>query len=109
MASAQLPRRTWCLALLLCLSYLESALVLAQSGDGGAAGGVQPGSLGADSGDQTSAAASGPDTGSANLSHGAVIAIAVVVSLTVVLGSKYQPSPILVFSHSSGSQICRIF
>lgn len=76
------------LALVLSLSYLQFSGVLAQSGDGGAAEGVQPGSLGSDSSDSESAASAGPDTGSANLSHGAVIAIAVVVSLVVVLGSK---------------------
>lgn len=76
------------LALCLSLSHLHFSRALAQSGDGGAAEGVQPGSLGADSSDSESAASAGPDTGSANLSHGAVIAIAVVVSLVVVLGSK---------------------
>jgi hypothetical protein len=80
-------------ALSLCLSYLQSCGVLAQSGDGGAADGVQPGSLGSDSENSESAAAAGPDTGSANLSHGAVIAIAVVVSVTVVLGSEYHSLP----------------
>lgn len=80
-------------SLCLCLSYLQSWGVLAQSGDGGAADGVQPGSLGSDSENSESAASAGPDTGSANLSHGAVIAIAVVVSLTVVLGSEYHSLP----------------
>jgi len=75
-------------ALCLCLSYLQSFGVLAQSGDGGGTEGLQPGSLGADSSNSETAASAGPDTGSANLSHGAVIAIAVVVSVTVVLGSE---------------------
>lgn len=75
-------------ALCLCLSYLQNLGVLAQSGDGGGTEGLQPGSLGSDSTNSESAASAGPDTASANLSHGAVIAIAVVVSVTVVLGSE---------------------
>ena len=78
-----------CSSLLLSLIYLNLSGVSAQDGDGGAAQGVQPGTLGSDSSGSENAAAEGPDTGSANLSHGAVIAIAVVVSVTVVLGSKY--------------------
>ncbi|KIX04012.1 uncharacterized protein Z518_07565 [Rhinocladiella mackenziei CBS 650.93] len=74
------------LALLLCLNFLESLQVLAQTGDGGGAEGVEPGDIGSDPGYSENAGASGADTGSVNLSHGATIAIAVVVSIVVVLG-----------------------
>ncbi|KIW63253.1 hypothetical protein PV04_10115 [Phialophora macrospora] len=76
-----------CLALLLCLDLLGSSQVLAQSGDGGGAQGVEPGDIGSGPGTSSeNAGAAGPDTGSVNLSRGATIAIAVVVSVVVVLG-----------------------
>ncbi|KIW94824.1 uncharacterized protein Z519_04802 [Cladophialophora bantiana CBS 173.52] len=75
------------LALLLCLDFLEYSRALAQSGDGGGAQGVEPGDIGSSPGSSTEdAGAAGPDTGSVNLSRGATIAIALVVSIIVVLG-----------------------
>jgi len=74
-----------CLALFLCLDLFRSSQVLAQSGDGGGAQGVEPGDIGAGP-SSTDAGAEGPDVGSVNLSKGATIAIAVVVSVVVVLG-----------------------
>ncbi|OCT54173.1 hypothetical protein CLCR_00321 [Cladophialophora carrionii] len=75
-----------CLALLLYIDLLGSSQVLAQSGDGGGAQGVEPGDIGAGPGISENAGAAGPDTGSVNLSRGATIAIAVVVSVVVILG-----------------------
>ncbi|KAL2421552.1 hypothetical protein ABEF95_005256 [Exophiala dermatitidis] len=61
--------------------------------DGGAASGVGPGDIGSGSGSDsqssTDAGAAGPDTGAVNLSRGATVAIAVVVSIVVVLGILY--------------------
>ncbi|KAJ4507330.1 hypothetical protein HRR78_004103 [Exophiala dermatitidis] len=61
--------------------------------DGGAASGVGPGDIGSGSGSDsqssTNAGAAGPDTGAVNLSRGATVAIAVVVSIVVVLGILY--------------------
>ncbi|KIW26077.1 uncharacterized protein PV07_09205 [Cladophialophora immunda] len=83
---ARLPLHV--LALLLCLDLLEYSRVLAQSGDGGGAQGVEPGDIGSSPGSSSEdAGAAGPDTGSVNLSRGATIAIALVVSLVVVLGA----------------------
>lgn len=76
------------LAFLIYLSYLQTARALAQNGDGGAAQGVQPGDIGSTPTSAGNAGAEGPDTGAVNLSRGATIAIAVVVSLVVVVGSK---------------------
>lgn len=77
-----------CLALLLCLEFVGKSRVLAQNGDGGGAGGVEPGDIGAGP-SSTDAGADGPDTGSVNLSKGATIAISVVVSFVVVIGGEY--------------------
>ena len=92
-----------CLALLLCLDFFSSSQVLAQE-DGGAAQGVEPGDIGFGPGtSSTDAGAEGPDTGSVNLSKGATIAIAVVVSIVVVLGGKSSAafrSVILLAGHS---------
>ncbi|KAI1608763.1 hypothetical protein EDD37DRAFT_387453 [Exophiala viscosa] len=74
-----------CLALLLCLEYSARSRVMAQNGDGGAASGVQPGDIGAGSQGSENAGASGGNAESVNLSQGATIAIAVVVSVVVVL------------------------
>ena len=79
---------TKCLALLICLEL--STQVLAQTGDGGGAAGVQPGEIGAAPG-PASAGAQGTDAGSVNLSRGATIAICVVVSVVVILGGKFSP------------------
>jgi hypothetical protein len=82
------------LALLLCLDLLGSSQVLAQSGDGGGAQGVEPGDIGSGPGTSAEdAGAAGPDTGSVNLSRGATIAIAVVVSVVVILGGRSPTSP----------------
>ncbi|KAH0829457.1 hypothetical protein FOPE_10686 [Fonsecaea pedrosoi] len=88
MTSSFLPRPLLHVhALLICLDLLENSRVLAQSGDGGGAQGVEPGDIGSGPGTSTEdAGAAGPDTGSVNLSRGATIAIAVVVSIVVVLG-----------------------
>ncbi|OAP55967.1 hypothetical protein AYL99_10119 [Fonsecaea erecta] len=76
------------LTLLLCLDLLAYSRAVAQSGDGGGAQGVEPGDIGSSPGTSTEdAGAAGPDTGSVNLSKGATIAIALVVSLVVVLGA----------------------
>ena len=83
-----------CLAFLLFLDFLGTSGVLAQSGDGGGAQGVEPGGIGAGPGTSTAAGSAGPDTGSVNLSKGATIAIAVVVSLVVVLGSRFLSNTI---------------
>ncbi|EXJ90871.1 hypothetical protein A1O1_03976 [Capronia coronata CBS 617.96] len=74
--------------LFLCLN-LYAGSTFAQSDDGGAATGVEPGDIGSDPDSQSStdAGAAGPDTGAVNLSRGATIAIAVVVSVVVVLGT----------------------
>ena len=74
-----------CLTMFLFLSLLESRQVVAQAGDGGAASGVQPGDIGSDT---PSAGAAGADVGVMDLSRGATIAIAVVVSVVVILGGK---------------------
>lgn len=79
--------------MLLCLNILRSSPVWAQTGDGGAASGVQPGDIGAGSQGSENAGAQGSDSGSVNLSQGATIAIAVVVSVVVVLGSKSSLRP----------------
>lgn len=66
-------------------------LACGQTNDGGAASGVKPGDIGGGSDDaqgSTDEGAAGPDTGAVNLSRGATVAIAVVVSIVVVLGSK---------------------
>lgn len=73
------------LALLLCLDYLTASRVLAQTGDGGAAGGVQPGDIGAGSQGSETAGAQGTNSESVNLSVGATIAIAVVVGVVVIV------------------------
>ncbi|EXJ93008.1 hypothetical protein A1O3_01564 [Capronia epimyces CBS 606.96] len=87
MASYASPTSLHCLAILLGFN-LYARLASAQSDDGGAAGGVEPGDIGSGSDPQDSAdaGAAGPDTGSVNLSRGATVAIAVVVSIVVVLG-----------------------
>lgn len=77
-----------CLALLLCLNFLKSSQVLAQTGDGGAALGVEPGDIGSDPTNSGTAGGDGADTGSVNLSRGATVAIAVVVSVVVILGGE---------------------
>ena len=79
-----------CLAILLCLDFFGTSQVLAQSGDGGGAQGVEPGDIGSGP-SSTDAGAAGPDTGSVNLSRGATIAIAVVVSVVVILGGECRP------------------
>ena len=71
-----------------CAALFHSTQVVAQSSDPGAASGVQPGDIGAGPAGSTTAAGDGADTGSVNLSMGATVAIAVVVSVVVVLGSK---------------------
>jgi hypothetical protein len=76
-----------CLTLLFCI---EISFVAAQSGDGGGAGGVEPGDLGAGP-SGPDAGAEGSDSGSVNLSKGATIAIALVVSVVVVIGGKWHP------------------
>lgn len=63
---------------------LTTSLAAAQNGDGGAASGnLPPSAAGGDA-----AGAAGPSSGSFTLSTGATVAIAVVVSIVVVLGSK---------------------
>jgi hypothetical protein len=91
--NSRLPQRLLqTLALLLCLEFLGSSAVLAQSGDGGGASGVEPGDLG--SGPSVTAGAEGPDTGSVNLSKGATIAIAVVCSVVVLfVGMSFLNPP----------------
>ena len=79
----------YCLALLICLDLFKSSQVLAQSGDGGGAQGVEPGDIGAGP-SSTDAGAAGPDTGSVNLSKGATIAIIVVVTVVVILGGMFS-------------------
>lgn len=59
----------------------------AQSGDGGSADGYQNSDLGA-----AGTGADGSSSSSANLSKGAIIAIAVVVALTVVAGGEFYHS-----------------
>ncbi|KAK4945718.1 hypothetical protein LTR10_015066 [Elasticomyces elasticus] len=58
---------------------------MAQNGDGGGASGVQPGDIGSSSQGSENAGAYGGNSESVNLSQGATIAIAVVVSVVVVL------------------------
>jgi hypothetical protein len=86
------PRTILTFLLLFCLTHLPYTHAHAQNdnnaGDGGGATGVQPGSLGSGPSGSDDAAAAGTDTGSANLSRGAIVAIAVVCSLVVVLGCK---------------------
>lgn len=78
MASAKLyPLRSLVLAFLLCVAPIQ-----AQSGDGGGAEGFGNSNLGGGNG------ADGTSNSSANLSKGAIIAIAVVVALVVFGGSK---------------------
>ncbi|KIW14449.1 hypothetical protein PV08_07233 [Exophiala spinifera] len=74
--------------LALWLLFTYSPGVSAQDGDGGAASGVEPGDVGGGSpGTGTgNAGAQGSDTGSVKLSTGATVAIALVVSLVVILG-----------------------
>jgi hypothetical protein len=79
-----------CLTLLFCI---DISLVVAQSGDGGGAGGVEPGDLGAGPTPGQDAGADGPDSGSVNLSKGATIAIALVVTFVVVIGGKSTHEP----------------
>lgn len=83
-----------CLALVLFLEFVGNSRVLAQNGDGGGAGGVEPGDIGAGPSD-SDAGADGPDTGSVNLSKGATIAISVVVSFVVIIGGEFLFQPIL--------------
>ena len=68
----------------------QAGQILAQSGDGGGASGVEPGDIGggAPGAGSENAGAQGSDTGSVKLSVGATVAIAVVVSLVVLLGGK---------------------
>ncbi len=79
-----------CLALVLLLGSSATVQVRAQSGDGGGAEGVEPGDIGSDPSDSGAAGGEGADVGSVNLSRGATIAIAVVVSVVVVLGSEFS-------------------
>ena len=85
-----------CLALLLCLDNIAQSRVMAQNGDGGAASGVQPGDIGAGSQGSENAGASGGNSESVNLTQGATIAIAVVVSVVVVLVGMF---PVVLLSH----------
>lgn len=85
MASGKLhPLQGLTLALLLCVVPIQ-----AQSGDGGSAEGFSNSNLGGGNG------ADGSSNSSANLSKGAIIAIAVVVALVVFGGSKHELEPIL--------------
>ncbi|KAJ9634753.1 uncharacterized protein PV06_07053 [Exophiala oligosperma] len=78
----------WLVTILLLLSTSSKGGVWAQNGDGGGASGVEPGDIGGGSPGTGSenAGAQGSDTGSVKLSVGATVAIAVVVSLVVILG-----------------------
>ena len=66
------------------VAALLSLQALAQSGDGGAAEGFSNSNLGTDAAD----GADGDSKSSANLSKGAIIAIAVVVAVVVVGGGE---------------------
>lgn len=68
--------------------FLHTLLVRAQSGDGGAAEGFSNSNLGTDAED----GADGDSNSSANLSKGAIIAIAVVVAAVVIGGGMLTTS-----------------
>ncbi|KAK5443510.1 hypothetical protein LTS15_010655 [Exophiala xenobiotica] len=81
------PSTSWS-TVLFFLVVSQAGQILAQSGDGGGASGVEPGDIGggAPGTGSQNVGAQGSDTGSVKLSVGATVAIAVVVSVVVLLG-----------------------
>lgn len=75
----------WQLPNMLLVILLQALLVSAQNGDGGASTGFSGTDLGA-----AGTGAEGSSSSSANLSQGAIIAIAVVVALVVSGGGKFD-------------------